>query len=361
MVSIKPEDAQWMAHALRTAERARGLTSPNPAVGCVLVKQEKLIAAACTASGGRPHAETEALRLAGEQARGATAYVTLEPCAHSGKTPPCAEALITAGITRVVIAATDPNPETNGKGIALLQAAGIEVVTGILELEAQKLHAGFLSRITHGRPIITLKTATSADGFMAAQHTNPRWLTNDLSRKMGHVLRSKHEAILTGSGTVLADNPALTCRLPGLEHTSPIRIILDRQLRTPPESLIYDTSAVPSWLVTTAESLYNNPATPSAYESRNVRLITLSQETFLPELMTTLASEGINSLLVEAGPTLLHAFLQSGMADTLYWFHAPLALKERGEALFAPEPWISGWKRQETREFGCDRLVIFQN
>ncbi len=216
-----------MRAALALARRGLGRVWPNPAVGCVLVRDDHVIGRGWTRAGGRPHAEAEALMRAGEAASGATAYITLEPCAHTGKTPPCAEALIGAGVKRAVIAVEDPDPRVSGKGIEMLKEAGMEVAIGIGEKEAKRLNAGFFSRITRGRPLITLKTATTLDGRIATGTGDSRWITGPGARRRGHMMRAMNDAVLTGIGTVLADDPSLTCRLPGLEDRSPVRIVVD--------------------------------------------------------------------------------------------------------------------------------------
>ena len=223
-------DTHHMRHALTLAERALGRTAPNPAVGCVIVSRDgHVVGRGRTQDGGRPHAEAVALTQAGDAATGATAYVTLEPCAHHGQTPPCAEALANAGIARVVASVEDPDPRVKGKGFAMLRAAGVEVVTGLLEKETTELNAGFFLRITENRPLVTLKIAQSEDG-KTARAGDDKWITGEEARRFSHLLRAKHDAILIGVGTALADDPELTCRLPGLEKYSPLRVVLERIL-----------------------------------------------------------------------------------------------------------------------------------
>src|SRR5687768_14810985 len=230
-----------MAHALRLAARNLGAVWPNPAVGCVIVAKDGRIAGrGWTARGGRPHAETQALAEARDAARGATAYVTLEPCAHHGQTPPCADALIAGGVARVVAAVRDPDPRVSGGGFAKLAAAGIKLTIGVGEGEARRINAGFFSRVEKGRPLVALKSAESEDGFVAAP--GKRWITADPARRHGHYLRATHDAIMTGIGTVLADDPLLTCRLEGLEERSPIRVVVDSRMRLPLSSQIVQTA-----------------------------------------------------------------------------------------------------------------------
>src|SRR5438552_18831690 len=222
-MDLREDDIRHMRHALRLAARALGSVAPNPAVGCVIVAGDgSIVGRGCTQPGGRPHAETVALAQAGVRARGATAYVTLEPCAHHGQTPPCADALAAAQLVRVVGAAVDPDPRVAGSGFARLESAGVVVTRGVLEAEARALNLGFFRRVMQGRPLVALKIAQSADGYVADAKGNSRWITSEDARRHGHLLRARHDAILVGIGTVLADDPELTCRLPGLEQRSPL-------------------------------------------------------------------------------------------------------------------------------------------
>src|SRR5512134_1017521 len=232
------EDAHWMGVALTLARRGLGNTWPNPSVGCVLVRDGRVVGRGWTQPGGRPHAETEALRRAGDLARGATAYVTLEPCSHHGRTPPCCNALIAAGVARVVCAMRDPDPRVDGRGFARLREAGIEVVEGLLEAEAQALNAGFARRIREGRPFVTLKLATTLDGRIATARGESRWITGPEARREAHALRARHDAILVGSGTAVSDDPDLSCRLPGAAPVKSLRVIADARLRTPPTAQV---------------------------------------------------------------------------------------------------------------------------
>ncbi len=226
-------DARHMRHALTLSERALGSVSPNPAVGCVIVRDGIVVGRGWTQRGGRPHAEVVALRQAGHAAKGATAYVTLEPCAHIGQTPPCANALIEAGVARVVATVEDPDPRVSGRGFAMLRAAEIAVETDVLRDEAAALNAGFFLRITKKRPLVSLKLAVSADGKIARAPGGDQWITGEEARAFGHLMRARNDAILAGIETVLADDPELTCRVPGLEDRSPLRVVLDSKLRLP--------------------------------------------------------------------------------------------------------------------------------
>ncbi|MFQ3623345.1 MAG: bifunctional diaminohydroxyphosphoribosylaminopyrimidine deaminase/5-amino-6-(5-phosphoribosylamino)uracil reductase RibD, partial [Acetobacteraceae bacterium] len=230
-----------MRAALALARRGLGSVAPNPAVGCILVREGRVVGRGWTQPGGRPHAETEALRRAGAEARGATAYVTLEPCCHWGRTPPCTDALIAAGIARAVVALRDPDPRVNGEGLDRLRAAGIAVTEGVLAAEAAELNAGFLSRIRAGRPLVTLKLATTLDGRIAAASGESRWITGAAARRLAHGLRARNDAVMVGSGTALSDDPALTVRVPGLVppgHPGPVRIVADGRLRLPLTSVL---------------------------------------------------------------------------------------------------------------------------
>jgi diaminohydroxyphosphoribosylaminopyrimidine deaminase / 5-amino-6-(5-phosphoribosylamino)uracil reductase len=244
-------DLQAMRAALGLARRGLGRVWPNPAVGCVIVKDGRVVGRGWTQPGGRPHAETEALARAGEAAHGATAYVTLEPCCHWGRTPPCADALIAAGLRRVVVAVEDPDPRVAGGGLAHLRAAGIAVEAGLGAAEAAEINAGFFQRIRFGRPLVTLKLATSLDGRIATASGESRWITGPAARERAHLLRATHDAILVGTDTVIADDPQLTCRLPGLAEHSPVRVVIDRQLRIPPGARLFaEARQVPTWVLT---------------------------------------------------------------------------------------------------------------
>src|SRR5258705_7039290 len=234
-MNLREDDIRHMRHALRLAARALGNAAPNPAVGCVIVAPSgSIVGRGWTQTGGRPHAETVALSQAGALARGATAYVTLEPCSHHGQTPPCADALATAGLARVVGAIIDSDPRVAGSGFARLQSAGVKVARGVLEAEARALNLGFFRRVAEGGPLVALKIAQSADGYVADAQGNSRWITSERARAHGHLLRVRHDAILVGMGTARADDPMLTCRLPGLEGRSPLRVVLETQLQLSP-------------------------------------------------------------------------------------------------------------------------------
>lgn len=334
------EDARHMAAALALARRAEGQVWPNPAVGCVLVRDGRVVGRGWTQPGGRPHAETEALRRAGEAARGATAYVTLEPCSHHGMTPPCTEALVAAGIARVVTALEDPDPRVQGAGHAHLAAAGIEVRTGVGSEEAAAVNRGFLMRHREGRPAITLKLASTLDGRIAAHTGRSRWITGEAARAAAHALRARHDAIMIGSGTAISDDPDLTCRLAGLEDRSPVRIVVDRRLRLPLTSRLVATAAeVPTWLITLSGG---DSTRIAAFRDCGVEVIEVEPgngDAGLPDIEGALAElgrRGLNTVLVEGGAHLAAALLHSGRVDRLEWMTAPSVMGGDGIAAVKP-------------------------
>jgi diaminohydroxyphosphoribosylaminopyrimidine deaminase/5-amino-6-(5-phosphoribosylamino)uracil reductase len=322
------DDVRFMALALRLAARGLGQTWPNPAVGCVVVRHGRIVGRGWTQPGGRPHAEMEALARAGGDALGSSAYVSLEPCAHYGRTPPCTMALLHGGVRRVVVAAHDPDPRVDGKGIAQLRQAGVEVEVGVLGAEAEALNEGFFSRIRRGRPLVTLKFASSLDGRIATRAGASQWITGEAARARAHLLRASHDAIMVGSGTALADDPALTCRLPGLEPRSPLRVVLDGRLRLGTSSkLAAGAREVPTWLVTSEQA----PATRArALERAGVRLLRLAAgpdgRLDLARVLAKLAHEGLSRVLVEGGAELAGALLRARLVDRLVWFQAPLVI-----------------------------------
>ena len=313
-------DERLMAAANSIGRRNLGQTFPNPAVGALIVRFENgvpvIVARGATAPGGRPHAETEALRIAGEAARGATTYVTLEPCAHHGKTPPCANAIISAGIARAVIAVEDPNPEVKGKGTALLRAAGIEVTLGVGAVDASRTHAGHFRRMTDGRPHLILKIAVSADGKTGLEGRRPADISCAASRAEAHMMRATADAILVGSGTVAADDPQLTCRLPGMMERSPIRIVLDSGLRIPLGSRLVRTAReVPVWVMTTDGA---SPETERALAAAGVSVLRTAPKGGRLDLgaaLKRLGERGISRVLVEGGPILSAMLVRSDLVD----------------------------------------------
>ena len=325
---FKATDAAFMGAALGLARRGLGRVWPNPAVGCVLVRDGRVVGRGWTGDGGRPHAETEALGRAGDLARGAVAYVTLEPCAHHGKTPPCADALIAAGVARAVVAIDDPDPRVAGRGLAAMRNAGIAVETGLCAEEAAEINAGFLLRIGEGRPMVTLKSATSLDGRIATQSGESRWITGPEARALGHRLRAEHDAVMVGSGTAIADDPDLTCRLPGLEDRSPLRVVADGRLRLSLASrLVATAERVPTWILTREG---NDPYRVEAFAAAGVEVIELpageSGEMDLREGLRQLAARGITRLLVEGGAHLAAALLRLGVVDRLAFFRGEIVI-----------------------------------
>lgn len=355
-----------MHHALALARRGLGNVWPNPAVGAVIVSllpegEEITVAQGWTQAGGRPHAETVAIEAAGERARGATLYVTLEPCAHTGHTPPCTQAIINAGIRTVVIACRDPDPRVNGKGIAQLKDAGIEVIEGICREEAEVLNAGFFSRLQQGSPWVTLKLATSIDGKIARADGTSKWITNSHSRARGHLLRATHDAIFTGIGTVLADDPLLTCRLPGLTHRSPVRVVMDRALRIPLESQLVRTArTVPLWIITSTEA---DALASTILEKAGAILIRTDGS--CRAALSALAERGITRVLAECGQTLATALLEEECVDTIHWFRAEEHVGEHGiSAIYMHDindlTKSLGWKSTQSFIIGEDKLTILQ-
>lgn len=323
-----PEDQRWMRTALTLASRGLGRVWPNPAVGCVLVRQGVVVGRGWTQPGGRPHAETQALAQAGDAARGATAYVSLEPCSHHGRTPPCAEALMAAGIARCVAACQDPDPRVSGRGLAALAAAGVAVQAGVLAAEAQFLNEGFFRRIEDGRPLLTLKLATSLDGRIATHSGESRWITGPASRAAAHALRAHHDAVMVGIGTALADDPDLTCRLSGLEDRSPVRIVADSRLQLPLTSRLVSSAAqVPVWVACREDA---DPLRRHAMADCGVTILPLPADLagmVAPEaLLAELGRRGLTRVLVEGGGRLAASLLRKTLVDRLEWFRAPLLL-----------------------------------
>ncbi|HEX3431688.1 MAG TPA: bifunctional diaminohydroxyphosphoribosylaminopyrimidine deaminase/5-amino-6-(5-phosphoribosylamino)uracil reductase RibD [Rhizomicrobium sp.] len=324
-------DSHHMRHALGLAARGLGRVAPNPAVGCVIVSRHgRIVGRGWTGRGGRPHAETIALAQAGAAARGATAYVTLEPCAHQGETPPCADSLIQAGIARVVAATTDPDRRVSGRGFDRLREAGIDVRTPLLESEATALNLGFFLCIRANRPFVTLKIAASVDGRTASAGGESRWITGEQARRFGHLLRATHDAVLVGIETALSDDPLLTCRIPGLERDSPVRVVLDTRLRLSERSkLARSAREVPTLLFTVAQG-------GDALAECGVEIMRVGRDVRgrpdIGAVLRELASRGITRLLVEGGAGVHATFLDRGYADRLEVFRAPLALGESGHA-----------------------------
>jgi diaminohydroxyphosphoribosylaminopyrimidine deaminase/5-amino-6-(5-phosphoribosylamino)uracil reductase len=317
-------DERYMRECLALARPLVGLTTPNPAVGCVIVRDDRIVGRGATAPGGRPHAETVALAKAGARARGAIAYVSFEPCAHQGQTPPCARALIKAGVGRVVIGCRDPYPLVQGRGIAMLRRAGISTVVGLLEDESRELNAGFIARVTRGRPLVLLKLAVTLDGRIAAANGDSRWISSAASRELVHQWRRESDVVMVGAGTVIADNPRLTCRLEG--GRDPVRLIVDPRLRSDPASRIFhQRSRAPTIVATTAA---NQTAAQGRYGSR-VEVIAVAPDHAglrLASLMRELGRRGWCRVLMEGGAHLAGAALRAGIVDRVAFFVAPKIL-----------------------------------
>lgn len=330
-------DRRFMALALSLGRRGLGRTWPNPAVGAVIVKNGEIVGRGWTQPGGRPHAEIEALRRAGEAARGATLYVTLEPCSHHGKSPPCADAVITSGIARVVSALQDPNPEVSGAGHARLRSAGIAVDVGIGGAAARRDHAGHIRRMREGRPQVTIKLATSADGKAAGAGRRRVAITGDAVRNRVHLLRAQSDAIMIGSGTVLADDPVLTCRLPGMVKMSPTRVVLDSALRLPIRSRLVQTARdTPLWVIAADRAPPASEAALREHGADVVRTVEQNGRLDLTAVLKLLAARGVTRLMVEGGPTLASAFIAGDLVDEALLFHSPIRIGDDG--LTALEP-----------------------
>jgi diaminohydroxyphosphoribosylaminopyrimidine deaminase/5-amino-6-(5-phosphoribosylamino)uracil reductase len=360
-------DLEAMRAALALARRGLGAVWPNPAVGCVIVKNGRVVGRGWTQPGGRPHGETEALRRAGEAARGAVAHVSLEPCCHWGRTPPCVDALVTAGVQRVVVALEDPDPRVAGEGLRRLRAAGLDVEVGLCAEEAAEVNAGFLSRLRLGRPLVTLKFATSLDGRIATASGESQWITGPPARERAHALRASHDAIMVGTGTVIADDPQLTCRLPGLDHRSPVRVVIDRHLRISPAArLIADAPRVPTWILTLRSA---DAGRRAAFLANRVTLIDVDPDregqVDLAAALGALGERGITRLLVEGGAGLAAAFLRARLVDRLVWVHAPLAIGGDGIPAIAGLDLTAladapAFERLSTETIGDDVLTTFR-
>jgi diaminohydroxyphosphoribosylaminopyrimidine deaminase/5-amino-6-(5-phosphoribosylamino)uracil reductase len=334
-----------MRAALAIARRGLGSVWPNPAVGCVVVREGNVVGRGWTQPGGRPHAETEALKRAGTAARGATAYVSLEPCSHPGKTPPCADALIEAGIVRAVAATIDPDPRVSGQGLEKLRKAGIAVESGLLQDEADALNAGFFKRVRDGRPIFTLKLATSLDGRIATHRGESRWITGETSRARAHAMRAGHDATIVGSGTAIADDPMLDVRLSGYETARRVRVIVDGRLRVPLTARVVRTAKDhPTWFVVRADC---DPTRAQVLADCGIELIHLPPDAagnLVPaDIAKALGKRGLTRVLLEGGSHLAAAFLRAGLVDRLARFGAGLVLGGDGVPALAA--------------FGIDRLA----
>lgn len=353
------DDLQYMRNALALARMGLGNTWPNPVVGCVLVKNNHIIARARTANGGRPHAEQLALEQAGDNAKGATAYVTLEPCAHEGETPSCARLLIEAGVCKVIVGILDPDVRTNGNGIAFLKKAGVDVIAGLLEQESFAMNEGFFLKQLKARPFITLKTATTLDGQIATSSGQSKWITGEAARARGHILRAQHDAIAVGVNTVINDNPTLTCRLQDVEK-SLIRIVFDTNGKlTGTEKIFENIKNNPVWIITASKDL-NIIGTTILQVSKNAQ-----GHIDIKEALQAITNEGITRLLIEGGANLMTSFLQQNLFDELHWFRAPSIIGSDG--LSAVQPLninemadIKTLQLKESMCLGNDQLEIYK-
>jgi len=356
-------ESRFLDAAIRLGRLSLGEAAPNPAVGSIIVAEGKVLARGRTARGGRPHAETLAIAEAGEAARGATIYVSLEPCSHYGKTPPCAEAIASAGIARAVVALRDPDPRVAGKGIAMLEKAGI-AVRMIETAAARAAQRGHVSRITRKRPFLTLKLAVSADEAIGVEGRGQVAVTGAIARRHVHALRSRADAILVGAGTVRADDPELTCRLPGLEHRSPLRLVLSASGEVPVDAKVFREGPA-TWLLSPKEPA---GALAERFASRDGALRWIGIEPgvrAIPSALEALAGEGITSLFVEGGARTAASFLDADAVDEALVFQSNAAIGERGIPALADRPLsaITGseaFSRVARRRFGPDVLTCYQ-
>jgi len=357
-------DAHMMTIALRLAERGLGRTAPNPSVGAVIADEEtgEVIARGWTAPGGRPHAETEALARAGARARGATMYVTLEPCSHHGATPPCADAIVAAGLRRVVCAVEDPDPRVAGRGLGRLRAAGLAVERGLMADAAHWMAAGHILRVTERRPLVQLKLALAADGSVPrGARGQPVWATGEAARAQGQLMRARADAILVGRRTVIDDDPLLTCRLPGLEDRSPVRVVLARRLDGLAASrLARSARAHPLWIFCGAGV---DASALEAMGARVLRAPEIGGELWLPGVMETLVAHGVTRLLVEGGPLTWRAFARAGLADEAVVFHAregAVATQAAAAALLQHYVASESLHLFDQRTVGDDAMLVFR-
>jgi diaminohydroxyphosphoribosylaminopyrimidine deaminase / 5-amino-6-(5-phosphoribosylamino)uracil reductase len=358
-MSTTNDDIRFMRAAIRLARRNLGRTGTNPSVGCLIVRDGMVVGRGVTALGGRPHAEPVALAEAGDLARGATAYVTLEPCAHHGATPPCARTLITAGIARVVTAVVDPDERVNSKGHAMLRAADVAVETGLLEAEARRGLAPYLVHKSLRRPFVTLKLAVSADGLLGVRGERQVAITGVEARAQVHLMRAEHHAILIGAGTAIEDDPELTCRLAGLEDRSPQRIVLDANSRLRPGLKLVDGARAVPLLVAGPfnPALADSGAEFIACEYADGRVA-------LPELLEDLGARGLQSVMVEGGAQVADAFLQAGLVDRIALFTGARSVgngvdpARRVMSPITADRLPPGYELTGTYAFGEDRLHI---
>lgn len=355
-----------MRAALALARRGLGVTWPNPSVGCVIVRGGRVVGRGHTAPGGRPHAEPQALAMAGAAARGATAYVSLEPCCFHGHTPPCADALIAAGIARVVVGAADPDPRVDGAGMRRLRAAGIEVVEGVLKDEAEALAEGLFRRIREHRPMVTLKLATTLDGRIATAGGESQWITGPAARRHAHALRGRHDAVMVGIGTAMADDPDLTCRIDGYRSAPLVRVVADGHLSLRLLSrLVVTARQTPCWVIAREDA---DPARAAALKALGVELVLVrggAAGVDVGAALAALSARGITRLLVEGGARLAASLLRADLVDRLAWFHAPTVIG--GDGMAAAQGFgvvalaaMPRFRREGVRVIGDDLLSEFR-
>ncbi|MGI8527031.1 MAG: bifunctional diaminohydroxyphosphoribosylaminopyrimidine deaminase/5-amino-6-(5-phosphoribosylamino)uracil reductase RibD [Pseudolabrys sp.] len=357
-------DQHFMTMALALGRRGLGNTWPNPAVGAVVVKDSIVLGRGWTQPGGRPHAETQALKRAGKAAEGATIYVSLEPCSHKGKTPPCTDAILRAGISRVVSAMQDPNPEVGGQGHRKLSENGVRVDIGVGADEAKQIHAGHIRKITQGRPHVMLKLAVSADGKAGLAGRRPAAITGELARERVWQLRSRNDAILVGIGTVLADNPALTSRLPGLFERSPVRVVLDSQLKLPIASHVMATvRETPTWVFASRGA---STIAEEILQQRGAKVFRVGQvkgRLDLDEVLKALTGEGVTRLMVEGGPTVAASFIEADLVDEAVLLHGDKSIGPEGiDALsgLSLGALTGRLQNRATEQLGYDRAEFFE-
>jgi diaminohydroxyphosphoribosylaminopyrimidine deaminase/5-amino-6-(5-phosphoribosylamino)uracil reductase len=355
------DDHAYMARALQLAALGLYTTSPNPRVGCVIVKDGEIIGEGWHQKTGEPHAEIHALMGAGMAAQGATVYVTLEPCSHHGRTPPCADALIGAGVSKVVVATQDPNPNVAGNGLARLKSAGIEILSGLMEAQARELNEGFFKRMVYGHPLVRIKTASSLDGKTALSSGESKWITGESARRDVHRLRARCCAILTGVDTVLADNPQLNVR--GIDTVrQPMKVVVDSTLRTSPDAAILQGAK------TIIACAVPDAKKATALEAAGAEILCLpghDGKVDLPALLSRLAQKGVNELMTEAGPRLNGALIAAGLADEWVQYLAPCVLGAAARPLFELNEPASmqerpNWKLVDQRMLGADLRLTWR-
>jgi diaminohydroxyphosphoribosylaminopyrimidine deaminase/5-amino-6-(5-phosphoribosylamino)uracil reductase len=363
-------DERYMSAALAFGRRGLGTTAPNPSVGAVVVEDNgnggRIVGSGWTQPGGRPHAETQALAQAGEAARGATLYVTLEPCSHHGKTPPCVDAIRTAGLRRVVVATVDPDSRVSGRGIDILRQAGLRVTVGVGEQDALRDHLGHIRRSTLGRPMVQLKMALSHDGMVGLKGPRPAVISSAESFARAHMLRAQADAIMIGAGTALADDPQLTCRLPGLENRSPVRLVVDARLRLPVDSrLVRSARKVPVKVITTESA----PVGPEiALRAAGVDVLRVTETSpgriDLAAMLGLLGTMGMTRLMVEGGPTFASALLDAGLVDEALMVESGITIGEEGLPAFSePVPdrlSRAGLSPTASWQVGPDAMTLYE-